>query len=140
MKKLSRLVRRHKKNANEAEFSGEQLRKATRLLEANGYTMDGKNDQKADTDLLKACQKRRAALNMQARKDNIMKFLTGETDGALTRRAWGLKTKGNAFSKDDVIFHNTWFWKFDRVPKPLSDTRVRGPAWLNIGYENQKRY
>ena len=95
MKKLRTLVRIHKKNDNEAELSGEKLRRATRLLEANGYTMDGKKDHKADTDLLKACQKRRAALNMQARKDHIMKILEGETDEALTRRAWVLKTKSN---------------------------------------------
>ena len=67
-----------------------------------------------------------------------MKFLRGETDEALTRRAWVLKPQGNSFTKEDVIFHNTWFWNFDQVPKPLSDTGVRGPAWLNMGYENPK--
>ena len=132
MKKLHTIVRRHKKNDNEAEFSGEKLCKATRLLEANGYTMDGKKDHKADTHLLKTCQKRRAALNMQSRKDHIIKFLKGETDGALTTRAWVLKTKHNACSKEDAMFHNTWFWKFDGVPQPLSDTGVRSPAWLKM--------
>ena len=138
MKKLRTIVRRHKNNDNEAEFSGEKLRKATRLLEANGYTMDGKNGHKDDTHLLKACQKRRAALNMQSRKVHIMKLLKGETDGALTRRAWVLKTEGNACSKKDAIFNNTWFWKFDQVPRPLSDTGVRVPAWLKMRFESPK--
>ena len=114
------------------------LRKATRLLESNGCPMDEMKDHKADTHLLKTCQKRRAALIMPARKDSIMKFLRGETDEALTRRAWVLKPKGKSFTKDDVISYNTRFWKFDQVPKPLSDTGVRGPAWLNMGYENPK--
>ena len=65
MKKLRTIVRRHKKNDNEAEFSGEKLRRATRLLEANGYTMDGKKGHKDDTQLLKACQKRRVALTVK---------------------------------------------------------------------------
>ena len=138
MKKLRTIVRRHKKNDNDAEFSGEKLRKATRLLEANGYTMDAKKDHKADTQLLKTCQKRRAALNLQARKDHIMKILKGETDEALTRRAWVLKTNGNRVSKDDAMFHNTLFWKFDQAPRALSDTGVRGPAWLRMGYESPK--
>ena len=49
MKNLRIIVRRHKNNDNDSEFSGEKLRKATRLLEANGCTMDAKKDHKADT-------------------------------------------------------------------------------------------
>ena len=138
IKKLRTIGRRHKKNDNDAEFSREKLRKATRLLEANGYTMDAKKDHKAETHLPKTCQKRRAALNLQSRKDHIMKILKGETDEALTRRAWVLKTNGNRVSKDDAMFHNNWFWKFDRAPQALSDTGVRGPAWLRMGYESPK--
>ena len=54
--------------------------------------------------------------------------LKGETDGALKRRAWVLKTEGNACSKEDAALHNTWFWKFDQVPRFLPDTGVRVPA------------
>ena len=140
MKKLRTIVRRHKKNHNEGDFSGEKLRRATRLLEANGYTMDGKKDQKADTHLLKACQKRRAILNIDLRKIHIMKLLKGETDQALKRRAWVLKTEGpNArCSKQDAILHNTWFWKFDQGLRPLTDTGARVPAWLKMRPESLK--
>ena len=49
MKKLRTRLRRQKNNGNHAEFCGEQLRKATRLLESNGYPMDAMKDHKADT-------------------------------------------------------------------------------------------
>ena len=108
MKKLRTQLRRQKKHGNHAEFFGDKLHQATRLLESNGYPMDVMKDHKADTHLLKTCQKRRAALNMQSRKVHIMKLLKGETDGALTRRAWVLKTNGNRVSKDDAMCHNTF--------------------------------
>ena len=75
---------------------------------------------------------------MQSRKVHIMKLLKGETDGALTRRAWVLKTEGNACSNGDALSHNTWFWKLDHMPRPLSDTGVRVPAWLKMRYESPK--
>ena len=66
-----------------------------------------------------------------------MKLLKGEAAGlALKRRAWVLKTEGNECSKEDAIFHNTWFWKFDQVPRPLSGVRV--PAWLKMRDESPK--
>ena len=100
MKKLRTIVRTHKKNDNEAEFSGEKLRRATRLLEANGYTMDGKKDHKADTHLLKACQKRRDALNMQSRKVHIMKLLKGKTDLGIGKTSVGAQDRGQCMLQE----------------------------------------